>query len=116
MSTLFPSIPSEREFNHNLVSLCEERSNTPGSNPFSPVLAQFVEDRHRLAVGSALLPDLVEFYLWLHNRLAHLLSYEVASRLTINDIILRAAVRFPSEAEKIKCLFKRIKSQFLYLL
>ena len=109
MSTLYPSFPSEREFNHNLVSLSEGRSTTPGSTPFCPILAQFVEDRHRLAVGSALLPDLVEFYLWLDQRLAHLLPYEAAPKLTVDNIILKATKRFPSEADTIRPLFNRMK-------
>ena len=113
MSTLYPSFPSEKDFYHNLVSLSEGRT-TPGSTPFSPILAQFVEDRHRLAVGSALLPDLVEFYLWLDQRLAHLLSYETAPKLTIKEIILKAANRFQYEAESVKTLFNRMKGQYVY--
>ena len=62
----------------------------------------------RLAVGSALLPDLVEMYLWLDMHLAHLLPYEPALKMTLKEVITKASKRFSSEADHIHELYKRL--------
>ena len=43
------------------------------------MLTQFVLERPQLQAGGRLLPDLVEFYLWLHTQLAYIVSYDKAT-------------------------------------
>jgi hypothetical protein len=107
LDSQYPQFPSEKQLKNNLVSVqdCSEE-------PKHTVLLKFLEDRHRLAVGSALLPDLVEFYLWLDVHLAHLIRYEVAQTLSVGQLMRSACERYPSEAARLKELFARMKENF----
>ena len=71
-----------------------------------------MDDRERLAVGSALLPNLVEMYLWLDMHLSHLLPYEAACKLTLKEIITKASKRFPSEADHLHELYRSLISKY----
>ena len=110
LDSQYPQFPSEKQLKNNLVSVqdCSEE-------PKHTVLLKFLEDRHRLAVGSALLPDLVEFYLWLDVHLAHLIRYEVAQTLSVGQLMRSACERYPSEAARLKELFARMKGWLILL-
>lgn len=102
---MYPKVPTEMQFRNTLESLLG------GSDPSTrkyPILAHFIADRERLAVGSALLPDLVEMYLWLDTHLAYLLSYEDASKLTLKHVIAEASKHYQTEAKHIQDLFKKL--------
>ena len=66
-----------------------------------------------LKVGGQLLPDLIEFYYWLHTHLAYQLTHRMAyNTLTIGRVVHLATNRMPhSLAENIKELYKRVKSK-----
>ena len=102
---MYPQFPTERQFRHNLESLL---GSSDPNRPKHSILAHFLDDRERLAVGSALLPDLVEMYLWLDMHLAHLLPYEAARNMTLKEVITKASKRFSSEAGHIHELFERL--------
>jgi len=69
----------------------------------------FTLEYERLQVGGALLPDLVEFYQWIHTHLSHLVTYEKAQKITIGKIISLSAKRYSQElCEHLTSLFKRI--------
>ena len=108
LDSQYPQFPSEKQLKHNLVSVqdCSEE-------PKHTVLLKFLEDRHRLAVGSALLPDLVEFYLWLDVHLAHLIRYEVAQTLSVGELIERVEARPRSTGKKLQTLYGRLMSMWL---
>ena len=108
---MYPKVPTERQFRNTLESLLG------GSDPSTPkyrILAHFIDDRERLAVGSALLPDLVEMYLWLDTHLAYLLHYEDAHKLTLKDVITEASKHYQTEAKHIQDLFKRLKGRLFH--
>ena len=105
IDAMYPKFPTERQFRNNLESLL---GGSDPSRPKYPILAHFMDDRERLSVGSALLPDLVEMYLWLDTHLAHLLPYEDDLKLTLGDIITKACKRYPSEAGHIRQLYERL--------
>ena len=50
-----------------------------------------------LQLGGALLPDLVEFYQWLHIHLSYLVRYERATEMSIGNVISLSAKRYPEE-------------------
>ena len=110
ISTIYPQFPTERQFRHSLESLLSS-SDPSRSKHF--ILAQFLDDRERLAVGSALLPDLVEMYLWLDTHVAHLLLYEPALKMTAKYVIEKASERYSSEAKHIHELYERLTSKTL---
>ena len=108
LDSQYPQFPSEKQLKHNLVSVqdCSEE-------PKHTVLLKFLEDCHRLAVGSDLLPDLVEFYLWLDVHLAHLIRYEVAQTLSVGQLLERVEARPRSTGKKLQTLYGRLMSMWL---
>ena len=81
------------------------------------MLTQFVLERHKLQAGECLLPDLVEFYLWLHTQLAYVVSYDIANKLKIGQVIERAVERYSNEFGKhVKDLYERVKSKGFIIL
>ena len=74
------------------------------------MLTQFVLERPQLEAGGHLLPDLVEFYMWLHTQLAYIVSYENATELTIGKVIERIIERYSNDFGKhLKDLYERVK-------
>ena len=75
-------------------------------------LHQFTQEQKRLQVGGALLPDLVEFYKWIHTQLSHLVTYQRAKQITIGHVINLTAKRYSQElCDHLTNLFKRIISK-----
>jgi len=69
----------------------------------------FTFEYERLQVGGALLPDLVEFYQWIHTNLSHLVSYERAKQITIGNVISLSTKRYTQDiCDHLTELFKRI--------
>lgn len=110
IDAMYPKFPTESQFHHNLESLSNDRD-TNRPKYIYPILTHFMKNRERLAVGSALLPDLVRMYLWLDMHLAHLLSYDDALKLTLEDVITKACKRYPSESGPIRKLYLSLKSK-----
>ena len=74
------------------------------------MLTQFVLERPQLQAGGCLLPDLVEFYLWLHTQLAYIVSYDKATELKIGQVVERAVERYSKDfGTHIKELYERVK-------
>ena len=74
------------------------------------MLTQFVLERPQLQAGGRLLPDLVEFYLWLHTQLAYIVSYDKATELKIGQVVERAVERYSKDfGTYIKELYERVK-------
>ena len=77
-------------------------------------LKQFMLQYDRLQAGDNLLPDLVEFYQWLHVHLAHIVSRDRAAILPIEDVVNMAARRLKQkEKDKLAILFQRLKGWYL---
>ena len=66
--------------------------------------------RAQLEAGGHLLPDLVEFYLWLHNQLAYVVSKDKAAELKVGQVIDKAVARYTTDlAKRVKDLYERVK-------
>ena len=63
----YPHFPSESDFTHSVLSSGDIRSHARGGELY--LLARFAQEWPRLQAGGLLLPDLVEFYQWLHTAL-----------------------------------------------
>ena len=61
-----------------------------------------------------LLPDLIEFYQWLHTDLAHLVTrHRACSALTIKRVVALASHRVPDGmATQLQELYQRVKGDF----
>ena len=85
---------------------------TEASSTHLLVLHQFAREEKNLQKGGALLPDLVEFYQWIHTELSYLVTYEKAKQISIGRIISLSSRRYSQDYfEHLTGLFKRIKSE-----
>ena len=76
----------------------------------------FTLEYERLQLGGALLPDLVEFYQWIHTHLSYLVTYEKAQQITIGKVISLSAKRYSQElCEHLTDLFKKIIGMFSWI-
>ena len=72
----------------------------------------FTLEQKKLQFGGTLLPDLMEFYKWIHTQLSHLMTYERAKQITIGQVISLTAKRYSQEiCDHLTSLFKRINSK-----
>jgi hypothetical protein len=86
LEVCYPQYPTEKDFinfiqGHNLMNEGDLR-----------LLTQFSLEKERIEVGGQLLPDLIEFYQWIHIHLSHLITRDRAyNKLTIGKVITLAA-------------------------
>lgn len=73
-------------------------------------LHKFFAEGEMLNLCSQLLPDLVQFYRWLHVKLAYLLTRDKVCRLTIGNVVENLPNRFSMHhADEIQKLFRRVQ-------
>eukprot|EP00731_Ephydatia_muelleri_P026790 Em0018g890a len=104
----YPHFPTETDFIHNLLSSGDISLQKQGGGLY--MLTQFALERPQLQAGERLLPDLVEFYLWLHTQLAYIVSYDKATELKIGQVVERAVERYSKDFGKhVKELYEMVK-------
>ena len=108
LSEQYPQLPAEKDFTHNLLSSADISLQKQGGE--LSILTQFVLERPKLQAGEHLLPDLVEFYHWLHTQLAYIVSYDMAKELKIGQVVERVVERYSKDFRKhVKDLYERVK-------
>ena len=106
----YPHLVTENDYMKSLVA-AREACNLDPTYLFA--LHHFTLEYERLKVGGALLPDLVEFYQWIHTHLSHLVSFERAKQITIGNVINLSTKRYTQEiCDHLMELFKRIIGKF----
>ena len=104
----YPQLPTEKDFTHNLLSSADISLQKQGGE--LSMLTQFVLERPKLQAGEHLLPDLMEFYRWLHTQLAYIVSYDMATELKIGQVVERAVERYSKDFGKhVQDLYERVK-------
>ena len=101
-----------------MISLVNATENNNCSYTHLFALNLFTLEQKKLQAGGTLLPDLMEFYKWIHTQLSHLMTYERAKQITIGQVINLTAKRYSSEIfDHLTSLFKRInsKSRLIYV-
>ena len=73
-----------------LVAARENRVN----DSYVFALYHFTIRYKRMQLGGVLLPDLVEFYQWIHTHLSHLVTFDRAQKITIGQVISLSAKRY----------------------
>ena len=75
------------------------------------LLLQFVQEQNHLKAGAVLLPDLIEFYQWLHTDVAYTLSRKKATKVTIKDKVMEVACRYGDEkaGDHLLRLYDRVR-------
>lgn len=107
-SATYPFEPTYKDFLHSLEYV-QGAGNTSACHELS-VLCKFAREKQRLRIGGLLLPDLVEFYVWLHQQLSHLMTMNQALELSVGDVVERLANRYSKGyADYIRRLFSRVQ-------
>ena len=66
----------------------------------------------RLKAGGELLPSLIEFYVWIHTDLNHVITREEATNTTITEAVEQAAGKYSRDIEKhYKKLFDKVQGK-----
>lgn len=103
----FPTFPSEEDLIHAILG--EGKQDGGGLE----LLPEFAMKYKCLQLGTKLLPDLVEFYTWIHTNLSHLLTAEQASNNPISRIVNLAEKNMNKRsARHIRDLYERVKNQY----
>jgi hypothetical protein len=80
-------------------------------SPDAPRLMRFLEMRREARPFSAL-PDLIEFYQWLHSSLEHLITEKSAMKYSMGEVLVedKLSKRFPrAQVKRILKLWERVK-------
>ena len=99
----YPKFPTEVECFSILLS-------SPKDNQLQ-ILSKFALAYPRLKAGGAVLPDLIEFYTWIHEELAYRVDKTYASNNSLEEILTKACKRYGTE--DLFTLFNRVKGVFL---
>lgn len=103
----YPFFPTEGALVQSLLSqtdIGDYISNT------EHILSQFALYRHKLEIGGELLPNLVEFYQWLHQEMAHVITRKDAESIPVSRAVRVLAKSYsPDEGERLQQLYKNLK-------
>ncbi len=88
----------------------------PDTQKAFQLLYRFLLEYPRLEVAGSLLPKLVTFYRWLHRELAHRLTKEAATKLTLRRFCSRVRSQFPRDkAKQFESLYSEIGGMYNYV-
>lgn len=108
LDAIYPNFPSEQDFIRFILSYGNLEQLSEGGRFCH--LAWFVMDLKRLQVGGELLPDLVEFYQWIHTNLSLRVTKQHASSITIRKVIDLAVKNAKGESGKhLRSLYERLR-------
>ena len=112
--SVYPVDASYKDFVHTLNYI--EGAGGKSTAEELGILLKFFTEKQRLRVGGLLLPDLIEFYQWLHGELSHLVTYEEAMKLKIGHVVKRLTGRYSKKyAEYVRRLFERVKGNRVHI-
>ena len=106
LGTHFPHFPTEEEFSRSMLASANVGDVT--RNKFY-VVSKFALMYPRLKAGGALLPDLIEFYQWIHRELAYLVTKNYAQRHGLEEVITKADQKY-EEIDLVQ-LYERVKGK-----
>ena len=107
LETHFPHFATEEEFLQTMLSSVNA---SDVKNPHY-VLSKFALVYPRLKAGGALLPDLIEFYQWIHTELAYLVTHNYAQNHSLEEVITKADKKY--EGLDLCQLYERVKGVYL---
>ena len=100
-----------QEFTHCILGSGTLQQLSNGGSLF--ILYNTAMDWKHLHCGGLLLPDLIEFYQWLHTNISHLVTVEHAAIITIGRVIEIARQNLTKDfAEYLNDLYKRVKTRY----
>ena len=103
----YPSFPTEGALLQALLSDATIGDHIANHQHF---LGQFALLRRQLEIGGDLLPNLVEFYQWLHQELSHVVTRNDAETIPLSRAVRVLAKSYsPEEGDRLHTLFKKMK-------
>ena len=90
----YPTVPTLKHF----TNYVEEQCKTLGFN--YTILVKFMNRYPRLKAGGELLPYLIEFYVWIHTDLNHVITKEEATNTTITEAVEQAAGKYSKDIKQ----------------
>ena len=109
LGTHFPHSPPEEELSWSILASANASNAT--QNQFY-ILSKFALTYRRLNAGGALLPDLIEFYQWIHRELAYLVTKNYAQRHGLEEVITKTARKCEIDLFQ---LYERVKGVYLLI-
>lgn len=107
----YPRFPLEQELSCCIQSVGKLEQLSQGGKLW--LLDRFSMEWQRLQCGGVLLPDLVEFYQWIHTNISYLLTYDEASSIAIGQIIELAERNSSREIGKhLRTLYERMTEKY----
>ena len=107
LETQYPSFPTEGALLQSLLSNTTIGDHIANHQYF---LGQFALLRRQLEIGGNLLPNLVEFYQWLHQELSHVVTRNDAETIPLSRAVRVLAKSYsPEEGDRLHSLFKKMK-------
>lgn len=104
----YPHFLSQEELTHCILS-----AENLQQNPELRFLSRFAMEWSCLQVGGVLLLDLVELYQWLHTDIAHLLTRNEASTISIGEVITRVEKNLKGDSgQAIRDRYERVKKNY----
>ena len=94
--SVYPYIPSLKDFKHYLQDQCSSQE----AFEKYEVLIHFMNRYTRLTAGGILLPTLIEFYQWIITDLSHVITKKQASEMSLHDAVDLATKKYSKELEK----------------
>lgn len=111
MELYYPNFPSEQELTHCILSSGNLQQQSEGGK--LQLLTRIITEQQHLYVGGALLPNLVELYQWLHRDIAHLVTRQDASTITIGRVVELAESNSSKKLGRhIRDLYEKVKQGY----
>ena len=107
LGTHYPHFPMEEELSRSILASANVSDFT--RNHFY-VVSKFALMYPRLKAGGALLPDLIEFYQWIHTELAYMVTKNYAQRHGFEEVITKADQKY--ERHYFSKLYERVKGVY----
>ena len=104
MASIYPYFPTIEEFYHTMLSHSDF-----GNSPEDPlyIVSQLTLNMPRLEAAGYLLPDLIQFYNWLHTEGVYKVEREYAFRNGMEHFITKMDKKYP--AIEVPALYERIR-------
>ncbi len=109
----YPHFPTLDEFFQIMLS----SANVSDTKNQLFVLSKFALEYPRLETAGALLPELLEFYRWIHIELAYRVTFKYAENHTIQDVIEKADGEYKKHDVKgveLLQLYEKVKGSFMF--
>ena len=110
MEAWYPHFPADVTVLDSLLSLPDVQVK---SQDKVAVLSKFICKMPEIQTILPFLPDLIEFYQWLHRDLAGLLTAEEADKISMKNLVNWMSRHYGESGSKLMSLYGRVKGNYM---